>query len=201
MKEKIQYLITKLNNDNLTEEDIREINILMFNFHDEITSPDLILVLASSSIKRIEKAVELSKKYHLKILISGANYLKKDRMYEYEKYYIYAITHGLTKDDLILESISHNTKENIINSLKIIKDKYHNIIIISSSQHLLRVKLTLEKELVKNNITDLNYYLVPSYATLVPKDTWYKEKKAKEIIKGELERLIKYRLIKYRLIK
>ncbi len=196
MKLKIKYLITKLNNDNLTKDDIREINSLMFNFHDKITSPDLILVLASSSIKRIEKAVELAKKYHLKILISGANYLSKDRMYEYEKYYIYAITHGLTKDDLILESISHNTKENIINSLKLIKGKYHNIIIISSSQHLLRVKLTLEKELQKKKITNINYYLVPSYATLVPKDTWYKEEKAKEIIKGELERLIKYRLIK-----
>lgn len=196
MKEKIQYLISKLNNDNLTEEDIREINRLMFNFHDEITSPDLILVLASSSIKRIEKAVELSKKYNLKILISGANYLKKDRMYEYEKYYIYAITHGLNKDNLIIESISHNTKENIIYSLNLIKDKYHNIIIISSSQHLLRVKLTLEKELQKKKITNINYYLVPSYATLVPKDTWYKEEKAKEIIKGELERLIKYKLIK-----
>lgn len=195
MKEQLKYLITKLDNDNLTKEDIDKINKLMFNFNDKITSPDLILVLASSSIKRIEKAIELSKKYNLKILISGANYLKKDKMYEYEKYYIYAITHGISKDNLIIESISHNTKENIINSLKLIKDKYHNIIIISSSQHLLRVKLTLEKELLKNNITNINYYLVPSYATLVPKDTWYKEKKAKEIIKGELERLVRYNLI------
>ena len=167
----------------------------MFNFHDEITSPDLILVLASSSINRIEKAIELSKKYNLKILISGANYLKNDQMYEYEKYYIYAITHGINKGNLIIESNSHNTKENIIYSLNLIKDKYHNIIIISSSQHLLRVKLTLEKELRKNNITNLNYYLVPSYASLVPKDTWYNKSKAKEIIKGELERLIKYKLI------
>ena len=195
MKEQLKYLITKLDNDNLTKEDIDKINKLMFNFNDKITSPDLILVLASSSIKRIEKAIELSKKYNLKILISGANYLKKDRMYEYEKYYIYAITHGISKDNLIIESISHNTKENIRNSLNIIKDKYHNIIIISSSQHLLRVKLTLEKELLKNNITNINYYLVPSYATLVPKDTWYKEKRAKEIIKGELERLVRYNLI------
>lgn len=195
MKEKIQYLITKLDNDNLTKDDIDEINSLMFNFHDEITSPDLILVLASSSIKRIEKAIELSKKYYLKILISGANYLKNDQMYEYEKYYIYAITHDINKDNLIIESNSHNTKENIIYSLNLIKDKYHNIIIISSSQHLLRVKLTLEKELRKNNITNLNYYLVPSYASLVPKDTWYNKSKAKEIIKGELERLIKYKLI------
>lgn len=195
MKKEIKYLITKLDNDNLSKDDIDKINNLMFNFHDKITSPDLILVLASSSIKRIEKAVELAKKYHLKILISGANYLKKDRMYEYEKYYIYAITHGINKDDLIIESISHNTKENIINSLKLIKGKYHNIIIISSSQHLLRVKLTLEKELTKNNITNLNFYLVPSYATLVPKDIWYKEEKAKGIIKGELKRLIKYKLI------
>ena len=195
MKEQLKYLITKLDNDNLTKEDIDKINKYMFSFNDKITSPDLILVLASSSIKRIEKAIELSKKYNLKILISGASYLKKDRMYEYEKYYIYAITHGISKDNLIIESISHNTKENIRNSLNIIKDKYHNIIIISSSQHLLRVKLTLEKELLKNNITNINYYLVPSYATLVPKDTWYKEKKAKEIIKGELERLVRYNLI------
>lgn len=195
MKEKIQYLITKLDNDNLTKDDIDEINSLMFNFHDEITSPDLILVLASSSINRIEKAIELSKKYYLKILISGANYLKNDQMYEYEKYYIYAITHGINKGNLIIESNSHNTKENIIYSLNLIKDKYHNIIIISSSQHLLRVKLTLEKELRKNNITNLNYYLVPSYAALVPKDNWYNKSKAKEIIKGELERLIKYKLI------
>lgn len=195
MKEKIQCLITKLDNDNLTKDDIDEINSLMFNFHDEITSPDLILVLASSSINRIEKAIELSKKYNLKILISGANYLKNDQMYEYEKYYIYAITHGINKGNLIIESNSHNTKENIIYSLNLIKDKYHNIIIISSSQHLLRVKLTLEKELRKNNITNLNYYLVPSYASLVPKDTWYNKSKAKEIIKGELERLIKYKLI------
>lgn len=195
MKEKVQYLITKLDNDNLTKDDIDEINSLMFNFHDEITSPDLILVLASSSIKRIEKAIELSKKYNLKILISGANYLKNDQMYEYEKYYIYAITHGINKGNLIIESNSHNTKENIIYSLNLIKDKYHNIIIISSSQHLLRVKLTLEKELRKNNITNLNYYLVPSYAALVPKDNWYNKSKAKEIIKGELERLIKYKLI------
>lgn len=196
MKEQLKYLITKLDNDNLTKEDIDKINKYMFSFNDKITSPDLILVLASSSIKRIEKAIELSKKYNLKILISGANYLKKDRMYEYEKYYIYAITHGISKDNLIIESISHNTKENIRNSLRLIKDKYHSIIIVSSSQHLLRVKLTLEKELLKNNITNINYYLVPSYATLVPKDTWYKEEKAKEIIKGELERIIKYRLIK-----
>lgn len=195
MKEKIQYLITKLDNDNLTKDDIDEINSLMFNFHDEITSPDLILVLASSSINRIEKAIELSKKYYLKILISGANYLKNNQMYEYEKYYIYAITHGINKGNLIIESNSHNTKENIIYSLNLIKDKYHNIIIISSSQHLLRVKLTLEKELRKNNITNLNYYLVPSYAALVPKDNWYNKSKAKEIIKGELERLIKYKLI------
>ena len=195
MKKEIKYLITKLDNDNLTKDDIDKINNLMFNFHDEITFPDLIIVLTSSSIKRIEKAVELAKKYNLKILISGANYLKNDQMYEYEKYYIYAITHGMNKKDLLIESTSHNTKENIINFLKLIKDKYHNIIIISSSQHLLRVKLTLEKELQNKKITDINYYLVPSYATLVPKDTWYQESKAKQIIKGELERLIKYKLI------
>ena len=196
MEEEVKYLITKLNMDNLTQNDIDKINYLMFNFNTKIISPDLILVLASNSIKRIEKAVELSKTYHLKVLISGANHLKKDKMYEYEKYYIYAITHGIKEDNLILETKSQNTLENILYSLNIIKDTFKNIIIVSSSQHLLRVKLTLERELSKNNITNLNFFFVPSYATLVPKDTWYKNKEAKNIIKGELERLITYNLIK-----
>ncbi len=195
MREEIKYLITRLEDDNLTKDNIDKINNLMFNFSDSIINPDLILVLASSSIKRIEKAIELSKQYKIKILISGANFLEKDQMYEYEKYYIYAITHGISKDNIILETKSKNTLENVSFSLNLIKNNYNNIIIISSSQHLLRVKLTIKKELYKRNIKDLNIFFVASYATLVPKDTWYKSTKAKNIIKGELERLLKYKLL------
>ena len=74
MKEEIKYLITKLDNDTLTKEDIDKINKLMFNFHSKITSPDLILVLASSSIKRIEK--EKSKKIKVGIYNADTRELK-----------------------------------------------------------------------------------------------------------------------------
>ena len=196
MKSDINYLIKKLDDDNLSADDIEMINRLLFSFNDKITNPDLILVLASSSIKRIEKAVVLYHKYHVKILISGANYLKKDGMDEYEKYYIYAVCHGVFSEDILLDKKSHNTLENILNSLDIINCNYKNIIVVSSQQHLLRVKLTFEKVLADENISNINLFFVGSYATLVPKDEWFLKDKAKEIILGELKRIINYDLLK-----
>ena len=196
MKSDINYLIKKLDDDNLSVGDIEMINRLLFSFNDKITNPDLILVLASSSIKRIEKAVSLYHKYHVKILISGANYLKKDGMDEYEKYYIYAVCHGVLSKDILLDKKSHNTLENILNSLNIITCNYKNIIVVSSQQHLLRVKLTFEKVLADENISNINLFFVGSYATLVPKDDWFLKDKAIEIILGELKRIINYDLLK-----
>lgn len=195
MLKEIKYLINKLDTNNLTEDDITKINNLMFNKSDDISKGEIILVLGSSSIKRIEKAIEISKKYNLKILISGGNYLKKENIYEYEKYYIYCLTHDIKEENIILEKKSTNTLENIIHSLDLIKNNYKNIIVISSSQHILRVKLTIEKYLKEQNITNLNFFYEKSYATLVPKDNWYLKNEAKEIIKGELERILKYNLI------
>lgn len=195
MREDIKKLITKLDDDNLDENDIKLINNLMFSFPSFSSfceKVDLVLVLGSSSIKRIEKAVEIALQYQVPILISGGNYLKKEDLYEYEKYYIYSICHGLKKEDIILEKDSTNTLENITNSFNIIKDNYTNIAIVSSSQHLLRVKLMLTKMGLVNKY---NFSFVASYAKLVPKDNWDKEKRAKEIIRGELERIINYNLI------
>lgn len=191
MKEEIKRLIQKLKKDNLTIEDIKMINQLFFNFNEQINKVDIILVLASSSIKRIEKAVEIAKKYKKKIIISGGNFLNKDNMYEYEKYYIYCLTHGIEKKDIILETKSHNTLENILYSKEIFENKYKNIVVVSSSQHLLRVKLTIEKKITSKT----NFFYVASYATLVPKKDWYIKKEAKKIILGELERIIEYNLI------
>ena len=192
MREDIKKLITKLDNDNLDENDIKLINNLMFSFPSSCEKVDLVLVLGSSSIKRIEKAVEIALQYQVPILISGGNYLKKEDLYEYEKYYIYSICHGLKKEDIILEKDSTNTLENITNSFNIIKDNYTTIAIVSSSQHLLRVKLMLTK---MGLVDKYNFSFVASYAKLVPKDNWDKEKRAKEIIRGELERVINYNLI------
>ena len=192
MREDIKKLITKLDDDNLGENDIKLINKLMFSFPSFCEKVNLVLVLGSSSIKRIEKALEIALQYQVPILISGGNYLKKEDLYEYEKYYIYSICHGLKEDDVILEKNSTNTLENIINSFNMINNNYTNIAIVSSSQHLLRVKLMLTKMGIVNKY---NLSFVASYAKLVPKDDWNKEKRAKEIIRGELERVINYNLI------
>ena len=56
MREDIKKLITKLDDDNLGKNDIELINKLMFSFPSFCEKVDLVLVLGSSSIKRIEKA-------------------------------------------------------------------------------------------------------------------------------------------------
>ena len=192
MKKEIEALMEKLASDTLAEQDIGKINRLMFGFNEVPAAASLVLVLGSSSIKRIVKAVELSNNYQVPLLISGGNYLEKVGLYEFEMYYIYALTHGVAAGRIILEGKSSNTLENINNSFRMMGDKYTDIVIVSSSQHLFRVKLMLEK---MGLAAKYNIYYVASYATLVPRDRWYKEEKAKEIIRGELERVIKYKLI------
>ena len=195
-KEEIKHLIMVLEKDILTEKDEKKINQFFFSYPTSLEEEvDLILVLSSSAMERIKKAVELSKKWKTPILISGSNYVEKDQMLEDERYYLYAVSHGI--EDIILENNSHNTKENMIESIKILKKKkVKRIALVTSSQHMLRAILTFQKEQKKRKLEDILLFPVCCYASKVPKGKWIDQKDAKEIIKGELKRLVKYRLIK-----
>ena len=125
MKKEIEALMEKLASDTLEEQDIEKINRLMFGFDEVPTTTSLVLVLGSSSIKRIAKAVELSNNYQVPLLISGGNYLKKVGLYEFEMYYIYALTHGVAARMIMLEGESSNTLENISSFFEI-SSIYHD---------------------------------------------------------------------------
>ena len=193
--EELKYLIKELEKETLEPKTIDRINELFFSFEREEKDYDAILVLTSSAIKRVEKAVEVYHQNPCPMILSGGSIFPKDQMIEAERFYIYAITHGVKEKDIILELKSQNTKENLLYSLPLLKDK-KKCLLVTSSQHMMRALLTGEEVKKELKMDNPQWIPCPCYATLVPKNNWFKESTAKKIIQGEMERLIKYRLIK-----
>ena len=194
MKKEVMSLLAELKDYNLTDDVIKRVNKLFFSFATSVEEPvDLVLVLSSSALKRMEKATELYFQYNCPILISGSNVVLKDGLLEDERYFIYATCHGVPSSKIIFERKSKNTLENLTYSLEKLKNMpYRKIALVTSSQHMLRVLLTLKKLQPDQNLA---FFPCVCYPSAVLKDNWMKEKKTINIIIGELERLLLYNLI------
>lgn len=194
----IKNLLQQMEETPLTNSCINQLNQFFFSYKNQLpASFDLLLVLASSSINRIKKAIEIYHQHPVKIIISGGKLLEAEGLLEAEKYYMYAICHGVAKDDLILDLTSQNTYENFVYAFELIAKlpvSISNIILITSANHMPRALLTGQKYMRTHQ---LSYQLFPvvSYATLLPKDTWFKNERAVAILKGELERILRYDLL------
>lgn len=183
---------------NLDNNVIAKVNDLLFSFKEEISYDiDIILVLGSSSINRVEKAVEVYQKIHKPIVVSGG-IERFNGVSESVKFRDYLIENGVSENFIYVEDISLNTKENFVNSFKLINNLFcdnKKILLITSSQHMLRSLLT-----AKRVIDDAHYsfeiYTCPSFSDRIQKDNWYLNNEVVDIIVGELTRLIKYDLVK-----
>lgn len=109
--------------------------------------------------KRLNKAIELyNNKIIKKIIVSGGiGYLSLNRRKtEAEFMKEYLLNNKIKNEDIILEDKSKDTKENIINTIKILnKDKNINkkqILLISSNYHIKRCYLLFSKLYKKTNI-------------------------------------------------
>ena len=192
-KKELEYLIQELRKKKLDPEVVKRVDQLFFSFEEVPKNYDTILILTSSAISRVRKAVEMYHQKRCPMILSGGSFLEKDKMIEAERFYLYAITHDVKEEDIFLELKSKNTKENLEYSIPLIKG--NNCLLITSSQHLPRALLTAEIVKKELNREEITFIPCSSYAPLVPKDTWQNEEKAKEIIRGEMERLIEYKLI------
>ena len=91
-------------------------------------------------IKRLDKAINLYKKNDVFILSGG----KVQNVYHSESYNMKKyITKVLPQAKIITESLSKNTKENIHNIYPILKKSNCRKIIITSKNHISRVKKIL----------------------------------------------------------
>lgn len=195
-KKNLEYLINDLKNG-LSNNSINKVNELLFSFKDETSYYiDIILVLGSSSTNRIIKTLEVYQKIRRPIFISGG-IERFNGTSEAIKFKQYLLENNVAKEMIYIDDLSTNTSENFSNTFKLIKEKFgdnKNILLITSSQHMLRALLTAEKIKKEKNYY-FQIYTCPSYPDKIKKDNWYLENQIINIIIGELERLIKYNLV------
>lgn len=199
IEDNISELIEKLNSFPISQETKEKMDTIFFTKNDSLPSSyDIILVLASSAIVRMQLAVCLYHQKKVKILVSGGNFIGKTDLLEAEAFYMYAICHGVDEKDLILDLQSKNTYENFVYSFDIIYCNNlvrKNIILVTNANHMPRALLTGNKIIKQRK---LSYQLHPqkSISTIIKKESWQYNKIAINILRGELERLLKYDLIK-----
>lgn len=183
--------------NSLSKEDVEVIQKLFFSFEEDIHDLDLIVVLAGEKLNRMESAVKLYHMMKVPILISGGN-LSSEGIREWEKYFHYGESHAVLTKDILVEGESKNTYENLLYSLKIIEKKkqFQNIVFVSSSQHLLRVSLTLLK-ILKEIPLSITYSFYSADSKNVDVDTWYSSLNGREEIATELKKIVKYHLFPY----
>ena len=148
----------------------------IFTTNDKLTNYDIAIVFGGPSMipTRIEKSIKLYKQNKIKkILVTGGiGYFNKNKSTpEAHLMKEYLITNNIPIKDIIVEDKSKSTKENIINSINILKNNYDiqqtKILLISSDYHIKRCKQLFTK--YSKNIS--------TYGTLNPKinkNNWYK---------------------------
>lgn len=123
---------------------------------DTKTKSDVILVLGAKAyhgnsynpclVSRVTHAVDLYKaKYAPKILVSGG-LDKEDHVSEAETMKKIAINLGVPSNDILLETASSSTYENLLFSQKVLKsDHLNSVIIVTEPFHAARTALVAEK--------------------------------------------------------
>lgn len=198
MENMLLDLASRIRENSLRPYDLELCSRFFFSYSENVFNYDLLVVLAGSSLNRIQRAVQLYRKKQVLIVISGGAVFKNGER-EWERYSRYAISHGVCPSDLIIEGESMNTYENLYNSLKIIKDtekKFQNIVFISSTQHLFRVSLTLLQVLDHLPI-DIQYSFYPAYAKNMRQETFLFSNSSRFEIASELEKVVQYHLTPY----
>jgi uncharacterized SAM-binding protein YcdF (DUF218 family) len=137
---------------------------------DKLPKENIFLGISSD---RIGQAIELYKNRKInKILISGGSIdiLGKTPKTEVEEIAKYLIISGIPRDSIFLEINSRNTRENAVNSSRILKKQFPNqtVLLITSGFHLRRATKCFEKVGVSLTPYGANYFsherqFLPSY--------------------------------------
>ena len=147
----------------MTLKDLDEENILpdsawnlVFSFKkDDNKDGDAIIVLGCKNMPiledRVKYAAKLYKEKRANILLLSGGGIYKDRL-ETDTMLDLALKYGVDLNNMLLEKESTNTKENLINCYKLLKEKITSdnikrLLIVSSDFHMKRCELTIEKVL------------------------------------------------------
>jgi hypothetical protein len=179
----------------LTKEDLNNsvINKILFeNLDDDGLIGDIILVFGSITAPqyRVPKAVELfNAKRAQKIIMTGGQSDPPEALAMKNA----AIELGITEKDIILETKSTNTGENILFTKALLEDIYglnniKRILLVTNFFHLRRCFLSM-----KTFMPDwIEYSLCGVLDINTRPDNWWTNEKGKTRVMNEIEILIKY---------
>ncbi len=192
----------------MTLKDLDEENILpdlawnlVFSFKkDDNKDGDAIIVLGCKNMPiledRVKYAAKLYKEKRANILLLSGGGIYKDRL-ETDIMLDLALKYGVDLNNMLLEKESTNTKENLINCYKLLKEKITSdnikrLLIASSDFHMKRCELTIEK--VLPNRVEYSYCCNSNFS----KDNLDNEElRIDRKVSNEAKRLVKYAKLNY----
>ncbi|CAM4060789.1 YdcF family protein [Lederbergia lenta] len=186
--------ISKLKPEDLTDK-VRT-NLLYNNIDDDLKKGDCIFVFGSSKAVqyRLPKALQLySEGRANKILFSGGVAWNGNSLPEAILLKNKAMAFGIPEKDILVETISTNTKENILSSLIILDrhfelHKVRRLLIVTASYHMRRTHLTLKTYMP----SWIECTLCPANDENTKKDNWFKNPYGRHRVIDESNKLIKY---------
>ncbi len=188
-------MFNSLINDILNSQDDRTKQKLFNHLYDYLSEQDppekadLIFVFGAKQTFRIEKAIDLYKKgYALKILVSGRSpsYENENTVSEAESFAQFAIEHGVSKEDIIIEKESITVPDNVKRSLNLLEGeniKHDSIILVNSTFSQRRGWAHFNK--MSKAGTKLIRANVDKVSDAFSKDGWYKNETGTKVIVKE----------------
>lgn len=186
--------ISQLQADQLTDD--LKTKLLYENIEDDFKKGDCIIVFGSSKAVdyRLPKAVELYQANRAnKLLFTGGNVWDGKKVPEAILLKNKAIALGVSEHDILIETASTNTKENVLASLFVL-DRWmplhlmKRILIVTASYHMRRAYLTLKTYMPPW----IEYSLCPADDRHTNKDNWYLNKYGRQRVQAETAKIIHY---------
>lgn len=191
-------LLSKINPDNINEETVEKV---LFDIpNDDLKMGDCIFVFGSKThmIERVSKAVDLYRKKRApKIMFSGG--LGRDgEIPEAILMSQYAQSLGIPEQDIITESDSNNTTENVLCSLVVLErtlllQNINRLLIVTNCAHIKRCMLTLSRYMPRW----IEYSYCYNDNDLTNQINWKNDKATKERMFREVRNMIFYANEKY----
>jgi Glycosyltransferases involved in cell wall biogenesis len=178
------------------EENLPEINRIIFEGSCDIDAPvDAIVVLGSRNCEhRIKLALEAGKKNPgVLYIVSGGNIHKNGTLTEAEYMADFLKENGVSDSQIILETRSRYTRQNLELSLNIIHElcamgeKIKRIGVVTGGFHIPRTRFILEN-MPKSD--DLEYLFFPAYGPNTKPDNWFDNQIGREVVLSEIRKRI-----------
>ncbi len=186
--------ISKLDSSKLTDQQMTD--LLFRNINDDNKSGECIFVAGSSKAVefRLPKAIQLYKEGRAgKILFSGGVVWDDTGRTEAQMLADKAMELGVPAQDILIESQSLHTKENVLASLMVLDRAFYlhkisRLLVVTSHYHMRRINLTLRTYMPKW----IDYSLCPVNDKSTREENWFLNPYGRQRVEAESEKLINY---------